>query len=201
MFISLPFIFYFCLLKLYSNREKKDKKNIRKWNKVKKDFDKVWANINVYITNIPPKMVDTDHIHLLYTLRWQIENMFKIWKSTFKIAAVKKVKLERFQCFLYGRLIELVLTASVVSTSKAIAMLKGIKPLSEKKTFDITKEFLEHLTAANCKNKKTLLNFLTRLIQIILKRGGKNEKKGSTSYADIFKFLGYNPRIGGDMIS
>ncbi len=182
------------------NREKKDKKNIRKRNKVKKDYDKIWASINAYITNIPREMADTHHIHMLYTLRWQVENIFKIWKSTFKIAAVKKVKLERFQCFLYGRLIELVLAASVVSTSKAIAMLKGMKPLSEKKTFDITKEFLEHLTGANCKNKQTLLNFLTRLIQIILKRGVKNNKKGSTSYADIFKFLGYTPDIGGDMI-
>ncbi len=182
------------------SRETKDKKNIRKRNKVKQDYDTVWASINTYITNIPPEMADANQIHLLYTLRWQIENMFKIWKSTFKIAAVKKVKLERFQCFLYGRLIELVLAASVVSTSKAIAMLKGLKPLSEKKIFDVTKEFLEHLTGANCKNKKMLLKFLTRLIQIILKRGGKNEKKGSISYADIFKFLGYNPGIGGDII-
>lgn len=180
--------------------KRKMKKNIRKRNKVKKDYDTVWASINAYITNIPHEMVDTNHIHLLYTLRWQIENMFKIWKSTFKVDAIKKVKLERFQCFLYGRLIELVLAASVVSTSKAIAMLKGMKPLSEKKTFDITKEFLEHLTGANCKNKKTLLDFVTRIIQIILKRGGKNTKKGSTPYADILKFLGYNPGIGGDIV-
>jgi len=35
----------------------------------------------------------------------QIEIMFKVWKSIFNIANVRNLKIERFKCFLYGRLL------------------------------------------------------------------------------------------------
>ncbi len=41
------------------------------------------TGINVYITNIAWGIVPKEHIHHLYSLRWQIEIVFKTWKSFF----------------------------------------------------------------------------------------------------------------------
>jgi len=42
-------------------------------------------------------------------LRWQIELIFKIWKSIGKIHEVKKVKQHRLECYVYAKLIFIVL--------------------------------------------------------------------------------------------
>ena len=39
----------------------------------------------IFITNIPPSCCNTQEIKMLYGLRWQIEIIFKAWKSCFSI--------------------------------------------------------------------------------------------------------------------
>lgn len=43
------------------------------------------AGMNIYVTNIPWKIVPMEQIHDFYSLRWQIEIIFKTWKSLFQI--------------------------------------------------------------------------------------------------------------------
>lgn len=177
------------------SRVRKNKREIRKRNKPKNALNDLWNSLNIYITNIPPSMATCDQIHQLYTLRWQIENMFKVWKSVFKLADVKKVKRERFECFLYGRLIELVLSASIVSTSKAIAILEGIQPLSEMKAFTIVSEYLESFIPNILDTNNSLVMFFENIIKRIIKYGFKDHKKGTISFSDIMGFLYFNPSI------
>lgn len=44
-----------------------------------KERSKRLSAMNVYITNAPPEDVPTEHVHDLYSLRWQIELLFKAW--------------------------------------------------------------------------------------------------------------------------
>lgn len=59
---------------------------------VMKDKSKQLMGMNVYITNTPPKEVPTNDVHSLYSLRWQIEILFKTWKSFFEIDECKTIK-------------------------------------------------------------------------------------------------------------
>jgi IS4 transposase len=59
---------------------------------VMKDKSKHLMGMNVYITNTSPEEVPTDYVHSLYSLRWQIEILFKTWKSFFEIDECKKSK-------------------------------------------------------------------------------------------------------------
>lgn len=54
-----------------------------------KERSKRLSAINVYITNIPVESVPAEHVHELYSLRWQIEILFKTWKSFFQIDKYK----------------------------------------------------------------------------------------------------------------
>ncbi|MDJ1473866.1 transposase, partial [Cytophagaceae bacterium NT2B1] len=54
--------------------------------------------------------LSTESICQLYTLRWQVEILFKIWKSIFALNQVGKMSLARFECYLYGKFISILLS-------------------------------------------------------------------------------------------
>lgn len=84
---------------------------------------------------------DAEQVHHVYSLRWQIELMFKIWKSIFNIHRVKKIKIERFKCFLYGRLIALLISSSIVFAMRESILEEESKEISPIKTFDKIVEY------------------------------------------------------------
>ena len=53
------------------------------------------ARFNLVITNIPDKKIPTEAIMAMYHLRWQIELIFKTWKSTFGIHKIGKMRYYR----------------------------------------------------------------------------------------------------------
>lgn len=57
---------------------------------VMKEKSKRLMGMNVYITNTSPEDVPTNDVHALYSLRWQIEILFKTWKSFLKSMPVKR---------------------------------------------------------------------------------------------------------------
>ncbi|WP_231563719.1 MULTISPECIES: transposase [Anoxybacillus] len=65
---------------------------------------------HILLTNLPQESFDGQQVYELYSLRWQIELLFKAWKSVFDLAKVKKMKKERFECHLYGTLIAILVT-------------------------------------------------------------------------------------------
>lgn len=97
------------------NREKDMVKKEKKKGITYKEKSKRLSAINLYCTNIPTEYVGTNQIHDFYSLRWQIEILFKTWKSLFAIHVCKKVKLERLECHIYGQLIR-ILTYEVYIT-------------------------------------------------------------------------------------
>jgi len=67
------------------------------------------SRLNFFITNVDRKDLDTEKVREVYTLRWQLELLFKVWKSQAKIDQIKEMKIERFECQLYRKLIRLLL--------------------------------------------------------------------------------------------
>jgi hypothetical protein len=67
-----------------------------------KEKSKQLSAINLYCTNIPAEYVEMNQIHDYYSLRWQIEILFKTWKSLLAIHVCKKVKIERLGAISMG---------------------------------------------------------------------------------------------------
>ncbi len=72
------------------------------------------ARFNLFVTNIGTEMLTLQSIPLFYKLRWQIELIFKVWKSTFGIQATRKMKLERFLCLLYSKLLLIMVNWEII---------------------------------------------------------------------------------------
>lgn len=100
-------------IKKIASEKKKDKKKAKTL-----DLENEKYSINMLLTNVPAKIIPKEIAYEMYSLRWQVEIMFKVWKSVFNVDLSKKVKIQRFQCSLYGKLMAILLGSTIVYTSK-----------------------------------------------------------------------------------
>ena len=101
-----------------AKRLKKLKKQAAHQSKQKKGWQnselrKILCGYNLFITNVSRGTLSAAQISLFYSLRWQIELLFKIWKSLLKIDKIGKMSIFRFECYLYGKLIALLITNQI----------------------------------------------------------------------------------------
>jgi hypothetical protein len=64
---------------------------------------------NIFVTNVPASRLTAFQIMAFYRLRWQIELIFKLWKSCAKLDQLGAWRTERVLCVLYAKLIGLVI--------------------------------------------------------------------------------------------
>lgn len=64
---------------------------------------------NIFITNVPASRLTACQVMAFYRLRWQIELIFKLWKSGAKLDHLGAWRTERVLCVLYAKLIGLVI--------------------------------------------------------------------------------------------
>jgi hypothetical protein len=93
------------------------------------------AHLNLFITNMAVDTVPTYRVWDFYRLRWKIELIFKIWKSICDIEKVKKVKLARLECYIYSKLILIILGWKILwKISQGLCLAEG-KAMSYYKAF------------------------------------------------------------------
>jgi hypothetical protein len=63
----------------------------------------------ILLTNVPDSMLSLDQMAMLYAVRWQVELIFKLWKSHMKLHLISGIRKERILVELYAKLIGLVL--------------------------------------------------------------------------------------------
>lgn len=86
---------------------------------------------NLYVTNTSQEQLPSSLIRLIYGIRWQIELIFKIWKSIFEIDQVKPMSIFRFESMLYGRLILILISNQLQALFKSKIELIDDFELSE----------------------------------------------------------------------
>ncbi len=89
----------------YCRRFKKAVERTKSRGSVPSELLKIMMKYNIFITNVPAKILPFEEIRKTYYLRWQIELVFKTWKSFFKTDRIKKVKKERLECQLLAKLL------------------------------------------------------------------------------------------------
>lgn len=155
-----------------------------------------WTALNAYITNIPEKILLSNQVHEIYSLRWQVEIMFKVWKSIFKISNTKNsksIKIQRFKCFLYGRLISIVFSSRIVFAAKDIIRDKNFnnntREVSDIKAFNQVKEFLPSLRTKIFEDEISILLLINTIILTIQRFGMKSIRKGDKSITKILEYV------------
>ncbi|HDR7871607.1 TPA: transposase, partial [Bacillus wiedmannii] len=143
------------------------------------------SGINVYMTNTPTDIVPTGQVHDWHSLRWQVEILFKTWKSFFHIHHCKKIKRERLECHLYGQLIAILLCSSIMFQMRQLLLIKKKRELSEYKAIYMIKDYFLLLFQTIQKNTQELSKVLLRLFNLLQQNGRKSHRYEKKTVFDI----------------
>ena len=119
--------------------QKVNKNNKKKGYQTSKNYSNR-ARFNLFISNIPLKMIDGEAIAKIYKIRWQIELVFKIWKSIFGLDNITPMKYERLMCTLNARLLLVLINWETFMIQRGLLFKKTGKLLSIIKCFNTLKE-------------------------------------------------------------
>ena len=151
--------------------------------KFKEEFCQT-AGLNVFVTNIPREMMSVVDVYNTYKLRWQIELIFKIWKSIGEIHLVKDVKQDRLLTLLYAKLIWLLLNWHIIFEIS-------------NQLFQFSKErlsgFKSSITLLNCmdmirialRKKSKLILLLKRIITTLVSNNKCEKRKNRISLLEL----------------
>jgi hypothetical protein len=118
-------------------------------------------------------------------ISWQIEALFKTWKSFFQIDKCKRMKQERLECHLYGQLIGILLCSSTMFRMRQLLLNKKKRELSEYKAMYVTKDYFLLLYQSLQKNTQELSKILLRLFHLLEKNGRKSHRYEKKTVFDI----------------
>jgi hypothetical protein len=105
-----------------------------------------WLDWNLYLTNVKVEWLAVAQVVLFYRLRWQIELVFKLWKSGAGLERVAGKKKERIWIEIYAKLIGMVILTYLsaplrwIETAEAEGAEPAIKELSPTKAFQSFKQ-------------------------------------------------------------
>jgi hypothetical protein len=85
---------------------------------------------NLFITNVPSTIWTTATVPNVYPIRWQIELIFKSWKSYLHLADLTTTKEDSTLCYLYGRMLRILFTYALCPQTRATLWLQHQRELS-----------------------------------------------------------------------
>jgi len=85
---------------------------------------------NLFITNVPGTVWTPATVCKVYALRWQAELIFKSWKSGLHLATLPTKTRESTLCYLYGRLLLILLNYALCPSLRATLWRKKSRELS-----------------------------------------------------------------------
>lgn len=131
---------------------------------------------NVFLTNLPAERLSLRQILACYNLRWQIELIFKLWKSQAGLKHLAGLRPERVLCELYAKLIGLVLTHFLVAPLRFLCIAQQVE-ISAPKARQVLQDRAKALAQPLGLDLPGLEIELTELIQRILCFAQKTKRK------------------------
>ena len=149
----------------------------------------IFCDVNAFVTNCNEEQLPNHLLRQCYSLRWQIEIMFKSWKSFFKIDKVKQMKIERFECFHYGCLMLIIASTHLLRYFKQWYLKKHKEEISELKFFKLIASMKQEIKEVIKKQKREISDLLDHLAAIIERTCVKEQKKNKLKPLTILRNL------------
>lgn len=154
---------------VYEMRLKKRSKNNQSRGYAMNQETRLRYRFNLFITNASEEQIPMEKVYIIYKLRWQIELIFKYWKSIFAITKTgSKMKKNRLLCMLYIKLLMIIINFQFVYMLQRTAY-KDLQKRREKENV------IEIPVLSLCKSLKTLFYFFEKLLDSIMT--GKEETR------------------------
>ena len=127
---------------------------------------------NLFVTNASEEQIPKNALCTLYKFRWLIELVFKTWKSTWRIHEIKKVNAYRFQCYVYAKLIMIIvswkLTWCLINNSNNI--VRGSLPSIDKcnKLLSSNVDYLFNIFCGSIEKSDAFIRLICTHVNLLL---------------------------------
>jgi len=161
-----------------ARRRAKLKENARKHGRTPTDDTLALCDWNLYITNVEQAKLSLEECFLLYSVRWQIELLFKLWKSYGKLGNSRSENPYRILCEVYLKLLVVLVQHWIVLTGlwdiPQRSLVKGTQMIRE-----------QSACLAKCMNDYDQLVLLLEELAERFERGcSLNRRKNKPNTAD-----------------
>lgn len=138
-----------------------------------------FCDVNAYVTNADDQLLPGTLIRPIYSLRWQVEIIFKTWKSTFNLDKVNQMKVHRMDCINYGTLLQIIICTKLYNYYKTILWNNNKLELSEIKSMKYIQSFiaLAEISVLS-RSLKKLDQLINRMLETLEKKCVKERKNG-----------------------
>jgi hypothetical protein len=143
---------------------------------------------SIFITNVPQAWLSPRQIIVLYRLRWQVELIFKLWKSQAKLDQIAHCGPHRFLCQFYARLLTLLVFHWLLDD---FCLSDPTAQLSLPKAFSIIQRYAARLRTAFAAPTPTWQSLLALLVQDVQRLAKKQKRR--TSPSTLSRILSLNP--------
>lgn len=138
------------------------------------------AQWTILMTNIPAEMLTLSEALVLVKVRWQIELLFKLWKSHGQLDCWRSSKPERILCEVYAKLLAMVI--------QHWALIVGCWQYAERSLVKAAQVVRDHAVAlASARARLERLNEVLETIQRVLKRTARMNRRGK--YPNTYQLL------------
>ncbi len=144
---------------------------------------KARAGLNLFITSAPEELISIETAWQAYTLRWQIELTFKIWKSICKIDKVKKVKKERLECYIWAKLLIIMLCWRVAWFTEMLLRRHYRENISFYKAFKTLMHDVSTLKRIFLDRTESISSYLADFLILSRKKHLLEKKNGRNNYS------------------
>lgn len=142
-----------------------------------------WCDWNIFVTNLPEHQLSLKQVLVCYGLRWQVELLFKVWKSQAALHQSRGLRRERVLCEFYAKLIGLVLTQFLMAPLCFLLWEQQVQ-ISLSKARPILADRLLCVMQALHQEPAAVNHALSDLVDRILRFCRKNKRKTCLSTLD-----------------
>jgi hypothetical protein len=186
---------------VYNKRMRKANRTAKsKGHQVSKEY-KARAGLNLFITSAPKELISIETAWQIYTLRWQIELTFKVWKSCCKIDKVKKVKKDRLECYILSKLLLIVLCWRVAWFTGMLLRRHHGKKISYFKAFKTLMHDVGTLRKIFVDGTLAVESYLADFLTLSSKKHLFEKKKGRENYSPEVLFRSLTILEDGKLIA
>lgn len=176
--------------------EEVKQERIRKANKQNKSYGhqtskefKQYAAFNIYITNVKKGLLSADQIMKLYRLRWQIELVFKSWKSYYKLHHIKACNCYRTLCYLYASLLLILINWEISSCWQSLGYLQLRQPLSLLKLMKALLQYKDEQRKWCQARPEQIANNLWEMFLNMVENTWREKRKNRHNYQDLIDVM------------
>lgn len=163
-----------------------NKGNKKKNRRTSKEYA-IRARYNLFVTNVKQDILAASAIAAIYKVRWQVELVFKAWKSTFGIDNTRKMKYVRWLCLLYAKLLVIVINWRIIMELRAQLFNQAGKMLSTDKCFKTLKDSMHSFRQAIKEGGESLPGFFSKITHLLTEKHWLEKRNKKVGFVKIIR--------------